>query len=134
MPRATFQKRSPVSKRIYEAIAVQECLLVTSPPILAEVRDVISRDYIIKYAHTTPELRARYLADLSAISLHTPGTKALQKGSRDQKDDMFLVCASEAKADYLVTSDEDLLALQQYEGTKIIPPHEFVTLLDKGQP
>jgi predicted nucleic acid-binding protein len=84
--RATFQKRSPVSKRIYQAIAGQECLLVTSPPILAEVRDVISPDYIIQYAHTTPELRARYLADLSAISLHTPGTKALQKGSRDRKD------------------------------------------------
>jgi predicted nucleic acid-binding protein len=54
------------------------------------------------------------------------------KESRDRKDNKFLVCASEAQADYLITSDEDLLALKTYEKTRIIPPQEFVALLESS--
>ena len=34
---------------------------------------------------------------------------------------------------YLITSDEDLLTMKAYEGTRIIPPHEFVELLEKDR-
>jgi uncharacterized protein len=131
--RTTFQKRSPVSLRIYQAIVEQTCILVTSLPILAEIRDVISRDYIIAYTHTTPETRRRYMSELLDISMLTVGKAKLKKTSRDRKDNKFLVCASEAKAAYLITSDEDLLTMKAYEGTRIIPPHEFVELLEKGK-
>lgn len=130
--RTTFQKRSPVSYRIFQALEEQECILVTSPQILKEVRDVISRDYIIEYTHTTPDTRIRYMSELIDMSILTAGTMELKKRSRDIKDNKFLVCANEAKAHYLVTSDKDLLELKDYEGTKIIPPQEFVVLLDQG--
>lgn len=130
--RTTFQKRSPLSARIYEAIEQQECIVVTSPPILEEVRDVINRGYIIEYSHTTPEMRATYLNHLIELSILTPGTKQLHTSSRDKKDNMFLVCASEANAQYIVTSDRDLLTMKVYDGTTIIPPHEFVSLLETG--
>jgi putative PIN family toxin of toxin-antitoxin system len=131
--RTTFQKRSPVSYRIYQAIEAQECILVTSPAILEEIRDVISRDYIIEYTHTTPDMRTRYMNELIDMSMLTTGTKELKKKSRDIKDNKFLVCASEAMAHYLVTSDEDLLELKEYSGTRIIPPQKFVELLDKSK-
>jgi len=104
--------------------------VVTSLPILEEIRDVINRDYIIKYTHTTPEMRTTYLNHLIDISILTPGTKPLTKMSRDRKDNKFLVCASEANAQYIVTSDDDLLDLKTYEATTNIPPHEFVNLLE----
>ena len=131
--RTTFQKRSPVSLRIYQALAEQVCVLVTSLPILEEIRDVLSRDYIIPYTHTTPEMRRRYMRELLDISMLTRGKAKITQKSRDRKDNKFLVCASEAKADYLITSDEDLLTMKAYEGTRIIPPHEFVELLEKGK-
>jgi putative PIN family toxin of toxin-antitoxin system len=131
--RTTFRKRSTVSLRIYQALVEQECILVTSPAILEEIRDVISRDYIIAYTHTTPEMRRRFLSSLIDISMLTVGKAKLKKKSRDPKDNKFLVCASEAKADYLVTSDEDLLDMNAYEGTRIIPPHEFVELLERDK-
>jgi putative PIN family toxin of toxin-antitoxin system len=131
--RTTFRKRSFLSLRIYQAIEAQECIFVTSPPILEEIRDVISRDYIIAYTHTTPEIRRRFLNELIDISMLTAGKAKLTKTSRDRKDNKFLVCATEAKADYLVTSDEDLLEMKEYAGTRIIPPHEFVELLEKGK-
>jgi predicted nucleic acid-binding protein len=49
--RATFQKPSPVSRRIYQAIKEQTCILALSPAILTEIREVISRDYIIALTH-----------------------------------------------------------------------------------
>jgi putative PIN family toxin of toxin-antitoxin system len=131
--RTTFRKRSHVSYRIYQAIEAQECILVTSPAILEEIRDVISRDYIIEYTHTTPDMRTRYMNELIDMSMLTTGTKELKKKSRDIKDNKFLVCASEAMAHYLVTSDEDLLELKEYERTRIIPPQKFVELLDTGK-
>jgi putative PIN family toxin of toxin-antitoxin system len=48
---------------------------------------------------------------------------------RDPKDDMFLECAALAKADYLVAGDKDLLVLESYQGTRIITPLEYVSIL-----
>jgi putative PIN family toxin of toxin-antitoxin system len=130
--RATFRKRSPISLRIYQAIKDQTCLLATSPAILAEIRDVISRDYIIALTHTTAAQRTRFMHELDDISLLTSGQGTITQESRDRKDNKFLVCASEAQADYLITSDDDLLDLKTHESTRIIPPQEFVALLDAG--
>jgi uncharacterized protein len=130
--RATFQKPSALSLRIHQAIRQQACLLAISPAILAEIREVISRDYIIALTHTTPAQRTRYMNELHDISMLTPGQAAVPQKSRDRKDHKFLVCASEAQADYLITSDDDLLDLKIHEGTRIIPPQKFVALLDAG--
>ncbi len=130
--RATFQKPSSLSLRIHQAIRQQACLLAISPAILAEIREVISRDYIVALTHTTSEQRRDYLNELSEISMLTRGQAPLTQKSRDRKDNKFLVCASEAQVDYLITSDEDLLDLKTHEETQIIPPQEFVALLETG--
>ena len=70
------------------------------------------------------------MTELSEISLVTLGQATVTQKSRDRKDNKFVVCAGEAKADYLITSDADLLDLKTYEETRIIPPQEFVALLD----
>jgi putative PIN family toxin of toxin-antitoxin system len=128
--RTTFQKPSSLSLCIHQAIKEQNCILATSPAILAEIRDVISRDYIVALTHTTPEQREAYMKELSEISIITKGEAAITQTSRDRKDNKFLVCASEAQSDYLITSDEDLLALKTNDKTRIIPPQEFVALLE----
>src|SRR5882672_6296697 len=87
--RTTFQKRSLVTLRIYQALVEQACILVTSLPILEEIRDVISRDYIIAYTHTTSEMRRRYMSELLDISMLTVGKAKLKKTSRDGKDNKF---------------------------------------------
>ena len=131
--RSTFRKRSPLSHRIYQAIEAQESILALSPAIVEEIRDVISRDYIIAYTHTTHEMRKRFVDALIDICILTPGKAKLTKTSRDVEDNKFLVCAVEVKADFLVTSDKDLLDMKEAEGTRILPPQEFVALLEKGK-
>lgn len=51
--------------------------------------------------------------------------------SRDPKDNMFLAVAGEAKADFLITGDKDLLILKKFEGTLIISPAEFLKIVEK---
>jgi uncharacterized protein len=45
---------------------------------------------------------------------------------RDAKDNYLLSLAKDASADFLITGDEDLLVLKQFEGTKIITLPQFV--------
>lgn len=48
--------------------------------------------------------------------------------SRDPSDDMIIACAVDAAADYIVTSDKDLLILKYYQDIKIINPRNFEAL------
>jgi uncharacterized protein len=44
---------------------------------------------------------------------------------RDPKDDEILALAKQVTADYIVTGDNDLLVLKQFESTLIVTPREF---------
>ncbi len=127
---ASFRKISPIPNRIYQALKTQQFILVTSSDIMEEVEDVINRDYVIARSHMNEEARKEFIEVLIDVSIFTSGQTVLQNVSRDTEDNKFLVCAYETKADYIITGDEDLLVLGEYEGTKIIKPKEFVDLLD----
>ena len=45
---------------------------------------------------------------------------------RDPADDKFIRCALAARCRYLVTGDEDLLALREVEGVRIVSPAGFL--------
>ena len=49
---------------------------------------------------------------------------------RDPKDAIFIACAVEGEADYIVSWDKDLLDLGEYQGIKIVRAEAFVTILD----
>jgi putative PIN family toxin of toxin-antitoxin system len=49
--------------------------------------------------------------------------------SRDPYDDHVLAVAAQAKADYLITGDNDLLVLKEHADTLIIRPRQFWEIL-----
>lgn len=52
---------------------------------------------------------------------------------RDEEDNKILESAVEAGAEYLITSDNDLLSLNEYQNVKIVRPAEFwVKYKDEG--
>jgi len=121
-------KDSP-SSQILNAIRAQKIILVTSPIILEEIGEVINRNRVVKRTKMSPRERADIMGKLIERSDVTAGEQLLQPVSRDIKDDKFLSCAVEAKADYIVTGDEDLLDLKEYEGIKIVTPRQFLKIL-----
>ena len=51
---------------------------------------------------------------------------------RDQEDNMFLEVCLEAKADFLITGDKDLLVLKNFGSTKILNPKDFLKIVKKS--
>ncbi|KKR91788.1 MAG: putative toxin-antitoxin system toxin component, PIN family [Candidatus Levybacteria bacterium RIFCSPHIGHO2_02_FULL_39_36] len=126
--------KSSAPQKLYRAFTKQRFLLIASPLILEEVEDVINRERLIKYHKLTPKQRRimEQLAELSYVVLGTVSSEELVV-QRDPEDDKFLWCAIEGKADYIISGDHHLLDLKEYEGVKILSPHDFLTILEKNQ-
>jgi uncharacterized protein len=71
-----------------------------------------------------------FVAFLYAQSVVTEGKLTVSVGSKDPEDNKFLACAQEGKAEYLVTGDDDLLAIKSHERTLIVPTAAFLPLLE----
>ncbi len=100
---------------------------LTSLPIIEELKQVLKR----------PHLREKMVADPQPLvdvvetdTEQTAGELVLEGVCRDPKDDIFIACAVEGEADYIVTGDKGLLDLGEYQGVKIVRPEEFVATLD----
>lgn len=105
--------------------------LILSQPILAEIFDVLRRPELTRKFRSLQGMNiARVLEILGQAQvvevMMTP------RASRDPKDDKFLATAQAAGAAYLVSEDEDLLVLGEYEGVKIVDTATFLAILEQG--
>ncbi len=50
---------------------------------------------------------------------------------RDRDDDKVLATAVAGRADVILTGDDDLLVLGEYQGIRILSPRQFVELMDR---
>ena len=128
---ALITKKDSAPLQLYKAFTAQKFLLITSPSILAEVEDVINRDKIIKYHKLNQKQRETIIEQLLTLCYVTLESVKTEKVivERDPKDDKFLYAAIEAQADYIVSGDDDLLDLKEYEGIKILSPKEFLEII-----
>ena len=51
------------------------------------------------------------------------------RACRDPKDDKILELAVNGNADYIVTGDDDLLAMNPFRDIEIVRPAEFLTVV-----
>ena len=92
--------------------------------ILQEFKRVLKK----KFA-ASPHEMSEALLILSAAAQDILGqTDPIVPICRDSDDDLILACARDAVADYVVTGDEDLLVLKDFEGISILNPREFERL------
>jgi uncharacterized protein len=78
-----------------------------------------------------PELRQELDGFFSQVNLVT--NRHMINIVRDPEDNKILESAVEAEADYLVTSDSDLLEVGSYQNVQIVRPAEFwVKYKDEG--
>ena len=125
--RALINPHSRCGRLLGEFAADYE--LVFSPAIVREVLEVLHRPRLrAKFPQITQLDVARIIALFEQSTVVEP--RNVPPISRDPDDDKFLACARAAGAEYLVTEDKDLLVLQNYEGTWICQPAEFIALLE----
>ncbi|MGH2352688.1 MAG: putative toxin-antitoxin system toxin component, PIN family [Chloroflexota bacterium] len=106
-----------------------EYALFVSQPVLQELLEVLQRPEITRKFRSIGGLDRRRLLEIlsQAEVVDVSGIPAV---SRDPKDDKFLATARAAVADYLVTEDQDLLVLQEFEGTQIVNTSTFLGILE----
>ena len=97
-------------------------VLLFSHELMTEFIDVTSREKLKPFFR---EEDVASLIDLIEVYGEIVTVKSNIRICRDNKDNFLLALAKDGKADYLVSGDKDLLALESFEKTKILSLTSF---------
>jgi putative PIN family toxin of toxin-antitoxin system len=118
--------RGDIMRRVIAAWRANDFILLSSAQTRAELAAVVAR----------PKIKNLSVAPLDELvkgieRLTTPvyGEVDLSGACRDPKDDKFIACAVAGEADYLVSSDRDLLDMERYQDVAILNPGQFLLAL-----
>jgi putative PIN family toxin of toxin-antitoxin system len=100
--------------------------LLFSPSTFDELITVLSRPPMQRKANVPI---GWFLDRVKRYGRFVPGEIRLRGICRDPKDEIFLACAVEGEAHYLVSSDRDLLDLGRFRETCILNPGQFLVAL-----
>jgi putative PIN family toxin of toxin-antitoxin system len=106
-------------------------ILVSSPALLAELERVIERPKFDAILTRSTTSRDRSLAELRQLAEIVEPAPLPQPVCRDPDDDAVLALALATQADLIVSGDDDLLALGQFQGIPIVAPALALQLAGK---
>lgn len=109
------------SRELLRQILNQEHECILSVKIVKELKKVL--DYP-KFKFTS-EQKKKFLEIVLQLSTVIE-TKIELDVCDDKNDNMFLECAVEGKADYIITGDDDLLRLKKFQAVSILSVTEFL--------
>lgn len=118
-----FSRSKP---RLAWNLARRKGVVLVSAEAEAELRAVLDRPKFEAYV-ARPEIEL-FLREFSEQTRHVMITERIAL-CRDPKDDKFLELAAAGAADWLVTGDRDLLALDPFRGTAIVSPADLLDRL-----
>ncbi len=112
--------------KLLQAATDDHLTLYTSPALLAELREVLTRDHLarrLSKQQTTIKDAIRLYAEMSipVTPLTTP-----RAVPNDIDDDQVIACALAASAQLIVSGDSDLLVLHPWRGIQILNAAEAV--------
>jgi hypothetical protein len=117
------------ARGIYRLVLRGEIELYTSVDLISELSRVLEYPKF-KFEKLEKEVFLKNLARVAVILANSKLKVNVIK--EDPSDNKFLECAVEAKADYLISGDnEHLLPLRNFQGIKIISASEFLKLYQK---
>lgn len=99
--------------------------MVTSPTLLAELRRVLNYP---KFGLTADEIEG-FISDLLSHAVTVSPSRTLEVVTEDPDDDRVIECALEADAPWIVSGDEHLLELAEYEGVQVINAKKALEIL-----
>lgn len=112
--------------KLVDLLSNERVILVICSELLAELRDVTSRPKFAKYFNQSD---VESLIDFMQIIGETIEPQQYVKICRDAADDYLLALAAEAKAEYLVTGDDDLLVIKEIGACQIVDVSTFEQII-----
>ncbi len=117
-----------LQRRLVDAWRERAFVLLLVPGQVEEIGEVLVRPKIARKYRVAPDDRQALLELLRAEAILLPHEPA-PGVCRDPDDDYSLGCAASGGADYLVTGDDDLLAVGRYRDVVIVDARAFLAVL-----
>jgi putative PIN family toxin of toxin-antitoxin system len=123
---AAFWPKSE-DRRCFVLLARRKCRLAVIEAMLDEYRTLATRIGRRECPEKDP---IPFLDWIERVALLVEPSPLGKRRSRDVKDEPFLACALASRAEFIVTKDKDLLALEKPFGVEIVTPREFYRRLE----
>lgn len=117
--------------RILDSWRNKQIVLITSPQLISEIKEVLLRPSILQLLHKSPSDILSFIQKLSQKTYITEGRFKVTVLKDDPDDNMVLACAEEGMATHLVTGNKKHFPFTEYKGIQIVSPREFLSLLEK---
>lgn len=131
------------ASRCYDLVKTGAIELFVTRGILAEVAEVLSRPrFKVLVPDLTSELIEDFLTEIAEMAIEIKNVSEEFKYPRDPDDEIYLNLAIAARADFLISLDNDLLDLtnksskesvdfqRRYPMLKIITPYRLLSEVD----
>ena len=115
--------------RLIELAGEKECQLFTSRVLIDELAEVLQRKKLAKQVQATGLSAAQMLRNYQKLATTVPARRLAQQVSRDADDDAVLACALAAQVGLIVSGDDDLLVLKQFQEIRIVTPAQAVKMI-----
>ena len=117
-----------LAKKLKMMIGDGSFMLVTSKAILKELYQVLNYPHIIKRFKPSKSDIDGFIGIIIEQAHITEGLYTVNRIEDDPTDDMFLSCALEGNADYILSRDPHLRNIKHYHGIQIV---DIKTFIDK---
>lgn len=119
---ATLWEGSEAQKLLHKLI-MKDCAIYSTPEILEEYKKVLKRDF-----DYSDEEVARIMEKITGfITIVIPDMK-VDVVENDPDDNKIIECALESESEYIITYDQHLLKIKEYERIKIIKPEYAIKI------
>ncbi|OGG27363.1 putative toxin-antitoxin system toxin component, PIN family [Candidatus Gottesmanbacteria bacterium RIFCSPLOWO2_01_FULL_39_12b] len=116
-----------IPSEVIESWRRDEYILVTSPRIIEEVKEVLNRPKIKKQFSFTSKEIDKLIESLITKAFVTPGILEVEVIKDDPDDNKFIACAIEGSATHIISGDKKhVLSLGDYQGIKIVSARNFL--------
>jgi putative PIN family toxin of toxin-antitoxin system len=103
--------------------------LINCQKAVDELDEVLQRSHIAEKYSIDRRKRESFIDLILENSILVAGDTLVDVVQTDPKDDMFVSCAVEGQAKYIVSGDKHLKNLKRYEKIRIIEPIYFLRIL-----
>jgi putative PIN family toxin of toxin-antitoxin system len=120
-------------RRVLDAVEAGGLELFTSRPLILELEDVLSRAKFAERLRRTRFSAAFLLARYTQLATPIATIEANIPDLRDPDDAAILACALAARADLIVSGDQDLLVLKTYRDIRIVSATEALAIIERSR-
>ncbi len=117
------------SFEILRKIDLKEITLVLSKELIDEYEETIHSEEIIEKIENKNLIISEIIKKVIENALIVSPKTKLGIVKEDPDDNKILECGLEGKVDFIISQDNHLLKLREFQGIKIMRPEEFLRIL-----